>query len=137
MTSSMPGLTHRKALALNLAGSSAANLLPFGGVIGTGVNVAMVRSWRLSVRLFASSTAVLNVVNLVTKLLLPVIAGIALGSQRDAAPWLVHTARVAAVIAALVIIVLLFALFSPKWRVASTSCCASCPGARAGGGATR
>lgn len=115
MTSSMPGLTHVKALALNLAGSSAANVLPFGGVVGTGVNVAMVRSWQLSVRLFASSTAVLNVVNLITKLLLPVIAGIALGSQRDAAPWLVHSARVASIIAGLVIVVLLFALFSARW----------------------
>ena len=115
MTSSMPGLTHSKALALNLAGSSAANLLPFGGVVGTGLNVAMVRSWRLSVRLFASSTAVLNVVNLITKLLLPVIAGIALGSQRDAAPWLIHSARVASIVAALVIVVMVFALFSARW----------------------
>lgn len=115
MTSSMPGLTHRKALALNLAGSSAANLLPFGGVVGTGVNVAMVRSWRLSVRQFASSTAVLNVVNLVAKLLLPVIAGIALGSQRSAAPWLVHSARIASIIAGVVILVMGLALFSASW----------------------
>ena len=67
MTSSMPGLSHRRAMALNLAGSSASNLLPFGGVIGAGLNVAMVRSWRLSVRNFVSSTAVLNLVNLVTQ----------------------------------------------------------------------
>ena len=115
MTASMPGLSHRKALALNLAGSSASNLLPFGGVIGTGVNLAMVRSWRLSVRGFASSTAVLNVVNLVAKLLLPAIAGIALGSQRAAAPWLVHSARVATVVAGVVIVGMAVALFSPAW----------------------
>ena len=115
MTSSMPGLTHRKALALNLAGSSAANLLPFGGVVGTGLNVAMVRSWRLSVRHFASSTAVLNVVNLVTKLVLPVIAGVLLGSQRDTAPWLIHSAYIGAALAALVVVALVWALISRSW----------------------
>lgn len=115
MTASMPGLSHGKALALNLAGSSASNLLPFGGVVGTGVNVAMVRSWRLPVRGFASSTAVLNLVNLIVKLLLPAIAGIALGSQRAAAPWLVHSARVASIVAGVVIVMLIFALFSRAW----------------------
>ena len=117
MTASMPGLSHRKALALNLAGSSASNLLPFGGVVGTGVNVAMVRSWRLSVRGFASSTAVLNVINLVSKLLLPAIAGIALGSQRNAAPWLVHSARIASLLAGVVIVVMVVALFSSAWAI--------------------
>ena len=117
MTSSMPGLSHRRAMALNLAGSSASNLLPFGGVVGAGLNAAMVRSWRLSVRQFVSSTAVLNVVNLVTKLLLPVIAGIALGSQRAADPWLVHTAYVSSAVAAVVVLALIAALISHAWAV--------------------
>jgi putative heme transporter len=117
MTSSMPGLSHRRAMALNLAGSSASNLLPFGGVVGAGLNAAMVRSWRLSVRHFVSSTAVLNLVNLVTKLLLPVIAGIALGSQRAADPWLVHTAYVSSAVAAVVVIALVAALISHSWAV--------------------
>lgn len=117
MTSSMPGLSHRRAMALNLAGSSASNLLPFGGVVGTGLNAAMVRSWRLSVRQFASSTAVLNLVNLVTKLLLPVIAGIALGSQREASPWLVHTAYVSSAVAGVVVLALIAALISHSWAV--------------------
>ena len=117
MTSSMPGLSHRRAMALNLAGSSASNLLPFGGVVGAGLNAAMVRSWRLSVRTFVSSTAVLNLVNLVAKLLLPVIAGIALGSQRAASPWLVHTAYVSSIVAAVVVIALIVALISHSWAV--------------------
>jgi putative heme transporter len=115
MTSSMPGLSHRRAMALNLAGSSASNLLPFGGVVGAGLNAAMVRSWRLSVRQFVSSTAVLNLVNLVTKLLLPVIAGIALGSQRAASPWLVHTAYISSAVAAAVVLALIAALISRAW----------------------
>ncbi len=115
MVSSMPGLSHKRALALNLAGSSAANLLPFGGVVGAGINVAMVRSWRLSVRGFASSTAVLNVVNLITKLLLPVIAGIVISNQAAAAPWLGRSAYVASAVAGGLVVVLVSALIMPSW----------------------
>ncbi|MEP6851258.1 MAG: YbhN family protein [bacterium] len=115
MVSSMPGLSHKRAIALNLAGSSAANLLPFGGVVGTGINVAMVRSWQLSVRGFASSTAVLNVVNLVTKLLLPVIAGVVISNQAAAAPWLGNSAYVASALAATVVVVLVCSLIFPSW----------------------
>ena len=35
----------RRALALNLGGSSVANVLPFGGAAGIGINYAMLRSW--------------------------------------------------------------------------------------------
>lgn len=76
MAASLPGLTIGRALALNLAGSSAANVLPFGGVVGTGMNLAMIRSWRMSVRSFASSVAVLNLLNVVGKLVLPIAAGV-------------------------------------------------------------
>jgi uncharacterized membrane protein YbhN (UPF0104 family) len=112
MTSSMPGLTHRQALALNLAGSSASNLLPFGGALGTGINLAMVRSWRLSVRHFASSTAVLTIVNLMTKLILPIIAGIVLAQHKTVAPWLTHSAYIAAIVAATITVALIWALTS-------------------------
>ncbi len=115
MTSSMPGLSHKRALALNLAGSGAANLLPFGGVVGTGVNVAMIRSWRLSLRHFASSAAVLNVVNLVTKLTLPVIAGIVVSRQKDVAPWLGRSAWAASALGVAVVAVMVWALVSHAW----------------------
>jgi putative heme transporter len=115
MTSSMPGLTHRRALALNLAGSSAANALPFGGVVGTGLNLAMIRSWRLSTRSFASSTAVLNVVNLITKLTLPVIAGVVIGRNQNVAPWLGKSAIAASLTSAAVVALLVWALTSGAW----------------------
>jgi uncharacterized membrane protein YbhN (UPF0104 family) len=119
MVASMPGLTHRRAMALNLAGSSAANLLPFGGVIGTGINLAMIRSWRLSARNFAGSAAVLNVANLVTKLSLPIIAGILVSHQAAASPWLGRSAYIASVLAAIVMFVMVVALVSRKWAVRS------------------
>jgi hypothetical protein len=117
MTASMPGLSHRRALVLNLSGSSVSNVLPFGGAVGTGLNAVMVRSWRLSLRSFASSTAVLNVVNLLAKLVLPVVAGLVVSHQKGLPRWLGHAAVVASIAAALVVLVVVFALISRGWAV--------------------
>lgn len=117
MTASMPGLSHRRALALNLSGSSVSNVLPFGGVVGTGLNVAMVKSWRLSLRSFASSTAVLNVVNLLAKLVLPVVAGLVVSHQKGLPHWLGHAAVVASIAAGAVVLVVVAALISRGWAV--------------------
>jgi putative heme transporter len=117
MTASMPGLSHRRALALNLSGSSVSNVLPFGGVVGTGLNVAMVKSWRLSLRSFASSTAVLNLVNLLAKLVLPVVAGLVVFHQKGLPHWLGHAAVIASLAAGLVVLVVVAALISKGWAV--------------------
>jgi putative heme transporter len=45
LTSSLPGLTSRRALSLNLAGSAVANSVPMGGAISVGLTGAMARSW--------------------------------------------------------------------------------------------
>ncbi len=45
LTSSLPGLTSRRALSLNLAGSAVANSVPLGGAISVGLTGAMARSW--------------------------------------------------------------------------------------------
>jgi uncharacterized membrane protein YbhN (UPF0104 family) len=45
LTSSLPGLTSRRALSLNLAGSAVANAVPMGGAISVGLTGAMARSW--------------------------------------------------------------------------------------------
>jgi uncharacterized membrane protein YbhN (UPF0104 family) len=45
LTSSLPGLTSRRALSLNLAGSAVANSVPLGGAISVGLTSAMARSW--------------------------------------------------------------------------------------------
>src|SRR5689334_13063305 len=37
LTAAMPGLTHRRALTLNLAGSAISNVLPLGGVAGAAL----------------------------------------------------------------------------------------------------
>jgi uncharacterized membrane protein YbhN (UPF0104 family) len=67
---SLPGLSARRALALNLGGSSVANLLPLGGAAGIGINYAMLRSWgydRLEITAF---TAVSNLIVTLAKVLI-------------------------------------------------------------------
>jgi putative heme transporter len=53
----LPGLSRRRAFALNLGGSSVSNVLPFGGAAGIGLNYAMLRSWgynRVQITAFAT-----------------------------------------------------------------------------------
>ncbi len=67
---SLPGLSVRRALALNLGGSSVSNLLPLGGAAGIGLNYAMLRSWgydRVQITAFA---AVSNLVVAMVKVLI-------------------------------------------------------------------
>lgn len=54
---SLPGLSRTRAFALNLGGSGVANVLPFGGAAGIGLNYAMLRSWgydRVQITAFAT-----------------------------------------------------------------------------------
>ncbi len=73
-TASLPRLSKRQALTMNLSGSAVANLVPFGGALGIGVNYAMVRSWGMGKTAFTLSALVTNIWNILTKLSLPIIA---------------------------------------------------------------
>jgi uncharacterized membrane protein YbhN (UPF0104 family) len=75
LTSSLPGLSTRRALLLNLSGSAVANVAPFGGAAGVGMNFAMVRSWRFTRSSFATFTVVSNLWDWLGKL---VVAGVVL-----------------------------------------------------------
>jgi len=77
LTSSLPGLSTRRAMLLNLSGSAVANVAPFGGAAGVGLNFAMARSWRFSTASFVTFTAVSNLWNWLAKL---VLAALVLGS---------------------------------------------------------
>ena len=50
LTGSLPGLTHGKALILNVCGSSVGNLMPAGGAAGVATTYALCRSWGFSRR---------------------------------------------------------------------------------------
>lgn len=78
LTASMPGLSHRRALTLNLSGSAVANVLPLGGVAGTVLNLGMVRAWGHSRMDFARFVVVSKAADLVVKLIMPLAAVVAL-----------------------------------------------------------
>jgi len=78
LTGSLPGLRHVQALIVNLCGSSAGNLLPGGGAAGVAVSYAAFRSWGFSRPAISTSVIVTGVWNLLGRLLLPVVALIAL-----------------------------------------------------------
>ncbi|GAB3589237.1 lysylphosphatidylglycerol synthase domain-containing protein [Angustibacter peucedani] len=45
LTASLPGLSSRRAIGLNLAGSAIGNAVPLGGALSLGLTSTMVRSW--------------------------------------------------------------------------------------------
>jgi uncharacterized membrane protein YbhN (UPF0104 family) len=85
---SLPGLSRRRAFALNLGGSSVSNVLPFGGAAGIGLNYAMLRSWgynRVQITAFAT---VSNLVVALVKIAIAVVGLIALSFMPDIASQL-------------------------------------------------
>jgi uncharacterized membrane protein YbhN (UPF0104 family) len=74
LTAAMPGLTHRRALTLNLAGSAVSNMLPLGGVAGTALNLGMARGWGHSGQDFARFTIVSKAWDIAAKLVMPFFA---------------------------------------------------------------
>lgn len=73
-TGSLPGLTHSKALIVNLCGSSVSNLLPGGGAVGLAATYAICRSWGFSRRATSTSVIVTGVWNVLARIALPVVA---------------------------------------------------------------
>ena len=73
-TGALPGLTHRRAMALNFSGSTVSHLAPFGGVLGVAVNYTMVRSWGFDGGSFTVLVLLTNAYNVAVRLLLPTVA---------------------------------------------------------------
>jgi uncharacterized membrane protein YbhN (UPF0104 family) len=74
VTGSLPGLSHVRALIVNLCGSSVSNLLPGGGALGLAATYAICRSWGFSNRATSTSVIVTGMWNLLSRIALPVIA---------------------------------------------------------------
>lgn len=113
-TAALPRLSHRQALTLNLAGSAVANSAPFGGALGMGLNLAMVRSWGLDVKGFAPFTALTALWNVLVKLALPVLACGLLLAAGSLAPHVAVAAAVCAGVLTAVLALLAMALVSPR-----------------------
>jgi uncharacterized membrane protein YbhN (UPF0104 family) len=70
----LPGLGVRRGLLLNLTGSAVANVFPLGGAVATGLNWRMARVWGHSNGAFVSFCVLTNVLDVMTKLVLPLVA---------------------------------------------------------------
>lgn len=95
LTAALPGLSHRRALLLNLSGSFVANLLPLGGAAGTALNWRMARTWGFSSAAFARWAVVTNLADTLVKLTLPGVVLFAVSLGPSAPPGTVATAAVA------------------------------------------
>src|SRR3954467_10280674 len=85
LRASLPGLGMRRALALNLGGSSVSNVLPLGGAAGVGLNYAMLRSWGYSRTQISSFAALSNLVVATVKVLIAVAGLVALAAMPSVA----------------------------------------------------
>jgi uncharacterized membrane protein YbhN (UPF0104 family) len=83
LSAALPGLSHRRALTLNLTGSAVGNVVPLGGGMGVGLNFFMVRQWGFTAGQFSLYTGLTNVLHVLVKGLLPVV-GVALLLLGDA-----------------------------------------------------
>lgn len=77
-TGALRGLSHSKALIINLCGSSVSNLLPGGGAVGLAATYAMCRSWGFTRRATSTAAIVTGVWNVLARIALPVVAILAL-----------------------------------------------------------
>ena len=74
MTGAMPGLSHPRALILNLCGSSVSNLLPGGGAVGLAATYTIAKSWGFSAASVTTMAVVTGVWNVLARVALPIIA---------------------------------------------------------------
>lgn len=81
ITGALPGITHRQALTVNLAGSLVANVLPFGGALALGATYAICRSWGFTRSAIGISIVLGGVFSSAGKVLVPLVGLIALTLQ--------------------------------------------------------
>ena len=74
LSAALPGLGVRRSLLLNLSGSAVANVVPLGGAVGTALNWRMVTRWGHSNRSFVAYCVLTNVLDVASKLVLPLVA---------------------------------------------------------------
>jgi len=81
ITGALPGISHLRALTVNLAGSLVANTLPFGGALAIGATYAICRSWGFSRSAIGISIVLGGVFATAGKVLLPMVGLAALVLQ--------------------------------------------------------
>ena len=74
LSAALPGLGVPRSLLLNLSGSAVSNVVPLGGAVGTALNWRMVTRWGHSSNAFAAFCLLTNALDVLTKLVLPLVA---------------------------------------------------------------
>lgn len=74
LSAALPGLGVPRSLLLNLSGSAVSNVMPLGGAVGTALNWRMVTRWGHSSNAFAAFCLLTNALDVLTKLVLPLVA---------------------------------------------------------------
>lgn len=115
LTGALPGLSRRRALTLNLTGSAVSNVAPMGGALGVAANLMMVRAWRFRPSAFAAFTVVTNIWDVMGKLVLPLVALVAvLLGQGLTSPTLQAAATATCVVLAVLLAAVVFVLRSDR-----------------------
>ncbi|MCU7724272.1 flippase-like domain-containing protein [Actinoplanes sp. KI2] len=86
LSAALPGLRHRRAMSLNLAGCAVSAVLPLGGLAGVALNLAMARSWGHRRLDFARFVVVAKTCDVIGKLVMPAVALAALLATGVLAP---------------------------------------------------
>lgn len=106
MTGAMHGLTHTRALILNVCGSSVSNLLPGGGAVGLAATYSVAKSWGFSVASVTTMAVVTGVWNVLARVALPIIAVLGLTWGATDLPTAMREAAWAAVFSGAAIVAL-------------------------------
>lgn len=117
LAASLPGLTKRRALSLSLAGSAVSNVLPLGGAAGTGLNLAMARSWGFSTGRFTRFLAVTQLLNVLSKLAVIALAAVVGLVVRNSVPIPRQGATLLAIPAIAAVVTVLGLLMVPQAAV--------------------
>jgi uncharacterized membrane protein YbhN (UPF0104 family) len=117
----LPGLTAGRGLMMNLTGSAVANVMPLGGAAATALNWRMVRGWGHSNGAFVGFCVTTNVLDVLSKLALPVVAVTALAAASAPVPtaaWMMAAGCGAALLLAGVLHAVdrIRALLSSRWH---------------------
>lgn len=114
LTGALPGLSHRRALILNLCGSSVSNLLPGGGAVGLAATYAMCRSWGFTNRATSTMAIVTGVWNVLARIALPVVAIMTLWWGNQNLPLVLRDAAIAGMVSGVLILLALVATIASE-----------------------
>jgi putative heme transporter len=110
LTGSLPGLSHPKALILNVCGSSVGNLLPGGGAAGLAATYGICRSWGFSRPDISISVVVSGVWNVLGRVALPVVGAAILLTDAAHLPKMVVRGGAIGAVAGLAVLALFIAV---------------------------